>query len=223
MKGQELRSAGRAVKMLLGAALLLAGGRAPAAGEYAEIARLKELNETVRGIRTMNDGEHYTVLEGNDIRRYAYAAETPGESLLPTPAPNLAITDYTLSPDERSILVASGRRPIYRHSYTTSYSLIRDGRILPVLRDAEAPRDATFSPDGGRIVYSDRNDLYVHDLTTQQTRRITDDGRWNEVINGTTDWVYEEEFGITKAYAFSPDGGAWPTCASTRAACRSWR
>lgn len=97
----------------------------------------------------MNDGEHYTVLEGNDIRRYAYAAETPGESLLPTPAPNLAITDYTLSPDERSILVASGRRPIYRHSYTTSYSLIRDGRILPVLRDAEAPRDATFSPDGG--------------------------------------------------------------------------
>ena len=75
-----------------------------------------------------------------------------------------------------------------------------------MLRDAEAPRDATFSPDGGRIVYSDRNDLYVHDLTTQQTRRITDDGRWNEVINGTTDWVYEEEFGITRAYAFSPDG-----------------
>lgn len=206
MKRQGLRSAGRAVKMLLGAALLLAGGRGTAADGYAEIARLKGLNETVRGIRTMNDGEHYTVLEGNDIRRYAYAAETPGESLLPTPAPNLAITDYTLSPDERSILVASGRRPIYRHSYTTSYSLIRDGRILPVLRDAEAPRDATFSPDGRRIAYSDRNDLYVHDLTTQQTRRITDDGRWNEVINGTTDWVYEEEFGITRAYAFSPDG-----------------
>ena len=68
MKRQGLRSAGRAVKMLLGTVLLLAGGRAPAAREYAEIARLKRLNETVRGIRTMNDGEHYTVLEGNDIR-----------------------------------------------------------------------------------------------------------------------------------------------------------
>ena len=154
----------------------------------------------------MNDGEHYTVLAGNDIRRYAYASEGPGESLLPSPTPNLAISDYTLSPDERSILIASGRHPIYRHSYTTSYSLIRDGRVIPVLRDAEAPRDASFSPDGRRIAYSDHNDLYVYDIETQRTRRITDDGRWNEVINGTTDWVYEEEFGITRAYAFSPDG-----------------
>ncbi|WP_346703049.1 S9 family peptidase [uncultured Alistipes sp.] len=164
------------------------------------------MNQTVRGIRSMNDGEHYTVLAGNDIRRYAYASEGPGESLLPSPTPNLAISDYTLSPDERSILIASGRHPIYRHSYTTSYSLIRDGRVIPVLRDAEAPRDASFSPDGRRIAYSDHNDLYVYDIETQRTRRITDDGRWNEVINGTTDWVYEEEFGITRAYAFSPDG-----------------
>ena len=206
MKREGMRSIRKAVATGLGAVLLLSVHPATADGEYAEIARLKGMNETVRGIRTMNDGEHYTVLAGNDIRRYAYAAETPGESLLPTPAPNLAISDYTLSPDERSILVASGRRPIYRRSYTTSYSLIRDGRILPVLRDAEAPRDASFSPDGRRLVYSDNNDLYVYDLTTQRTRRITDDGVWNEVINGTTDWVYEEEFGITKAYAFSPDG-----------------
>ena len=104
------------------------------------------------------------------------------------------------------ILVASGRHPIYRHSFTTSYTLIRDGRATAILREAEAPRDASFSPDGRRIVYSDRNDLYAYDIETQRTRRLTDDGRWNEVINGTTDWVYEEEFGTTKAYAFSPDG-----------------
>ena len=201
-----IRSARGAASGLFATALLFTAGSAAAEGEYAEIARLKGMNETVRGIRSMNDGEHYTTLESNDIRRYAYASEGPGESLLPTPAPNLAITDYLLSPDERSILIASGRQPIYRHSYTTSYTLVRNGRAMPVLRDAEAPRDASFSPDGRRIAYSDRNDLYVYDLTTQQTRRITDDGRWNEVINGTTDWVYEEEFGITRAYAFSPDG-----------------
>ena len=67
------------------------------------------------------------------------------------------------------------------------------------------PRDASFSPDGQSIAYSSENDLYVHDIASGRTRRITDDGRWNEVINGTTDWVYEEEFGFTKAYAFSPD------------------
>ena len=206
MKRLTTRSARRAAQGLFAAALLFTAGPAAAEGEYAEIARLKGMNQTVRGIRSMNDGEHYTVLAGNDIRRYAYASEGPGESLLPSPTPNLAISDYTLSPDERSILIASGRHPIYRHSYTTSYSLIRDGRVIPVLRDAEAPRDASFSPDGRRIAYSDHNDLYVYDIETQRTRRITDDGRWNEVINGTTDWVYEEEFGITRAYAFSPDG-----------------
>ena len=206
MKRLTTRSARRAAQGLFAAALLFTAGPAAAEGEYAEIARLKGMNQTVRGIRSMNDGEHYTVLAGNDIRRYAYATEGPGESLLPSPTPNLAISDYTLSPDERSILIASGRHPIYRHSYTTSYSLIRDGRVIPVLRDAEAPRDASFSPDGRSIVYSDRNDLYVYDIETQRTRRITDDGVWNEVINGTTDWVYEEEFGITRAYAFSPDG-----------------
>lgn len=206
MKRLTTRSARRTATMLGCAALLFTAGRASAGEEYAEIARLKGMNETVRGIRSMNDGEHYTTLEGNDIRRYAYASEERSVSLLPTPAPNLEITDYLLSPDERSILIASGAQPIYRHSYTTSYTLIRDGRLLPVLREAEAPRDATFSPDGRRIAYSDRNDLYVYDIETRRSQRITDDGRWNEVINGTTDWVYEEEFGITRAYAFSPDG-----------------
>ena len=63
----------------------------------------------------MADGEHYTTLESNDIVRYSYASAAPGESMLPAPAPNLVITDYAFSPDERSILIASGRKPIYRH------------------------------------------------------------------------------------------------------------
>ena len=190
---------------LLLAAATLPATTATAQNEYAEIVRLASLNESVRGIRSMADGERYTTLEGNDIRRYRYDAATPGESLLPSPAPNLTISDYALSPDERSILIASGRRPIYRHSYTTSYSLVRNNAVEPILPEAEAPRDASFSPDGRLIAYSDRNDLYVYDIESRATRRITDDGRWNEVINGTTDWVYEEEFGITRAYAFSPD------------------
>ncbi|WP_298031823.1 S9 family peptidase [uncultured Alistipes sp.] len=187
------------------AAALLCAGTAQARGEYAEIARLRSMNEGVRGIRSMADGEHYTTLEGNNIVRYGYAAAGRGQSMLPSPTANLVITDYTFSPDERQILIASGAKPIYRHSYTTSYYLARGGSLTPVLREAEAPRDASFSPDGKLIAYSDRNDLYVYDTAAGQTRRITDDGAWNAIINGTTDWVYEEEFGFTKAYAFSPD------------------
>ena len=183
----------------------LSAGSLSARGEYDEIARLQAMNERVQGIRSMADGEHYTTLENNDIRRYAYATASEGVSLLPSPAPNLAISDYAFSPDERMILIASGRTPIYRHSYTTQYHLLADGRIRPVLQEAEAPRDASFSPDGRKIAYSDRNDLYVWDIATGKTQRITDDGAWNEVINGTTDWVYEEEFGFTRAFAVSPD------------------
>ena len=163
------------------AAAAVGTGTAQARGEYAEIARLRSMNETVRGIRSMADGEHYTILEGNNIVRYGYATAGQGENMLPKPTANL------------------------RHSYTTDYFLASGNSLMPVLREAEAPRDASFSPDGKLIAYSDRNDLYVYDTAARRTRRITDDGAWNSVINGTTDWVYEEEFGFTKAYAFAPD------------------
>ncbi len=176
-----------------------------AQNEYAEIVRLNRMNQRVTGIRSMNDGEHYTVLSDNRIVRYKYAEQTDGEQLL-APSSEISITDYTFSPDESRILIASGYEPIYRHSYTTRYYLTEGKETREILPRAVRPRDASFSPDGQKIAYSDRNDLYVYDVTTQATHRITTDGEWNSVINGTTDWVYEEEFGLTKAYAFSPDG-----------------
>ena len=194
------------LKSLLTSALLVLGTAAAAQNEYAAIAELKAMNRSVQGLRSMADGEHYTTLEQGNVLRYAYASDEAGVKLLPAAAEQLTITDYALSPDERSVLLATERTPIYRHSYTTRYYLATGGRVEPILREAFAPRDASFSPDGSRIVYSDRNDLYVYDIASGKTRRITTDGAWNEVINGTTDWVYEEEFGSTRAYAFSPDG-----------------
>ena len=192
----------KVIFLLLG---LFALGAAQAGGEYDEIARLRAMNRRVGGIRSMNDGEHYTVIEENNVVRYGYAEAGDGEKLLPRSL-STGIADYAFSPDERCLLVASGRTPIYRHSYTTKYYL-SDGQTLePVLPDAQAPRDASFSPDGSAILYSDRNDLYLYDMASRKTRRLTSDGEWNAVTNGTTDWVYEEEFGLTRAYAFSPDG-----------------
>ena len=94
------------------AAAAVGTGTVQARGEYAEIARLRSMNETVRGIRSMADGEHYTILEGNNIVRYGYAAAGQGEQMLPKPTANLVVTDYAFSPDERQILIASGARPI---------------------------------------------------------------------------------------------------------------
>ena len=65
------------------AAAAVGTGTVQARGEYAEIARLRSMNETVRGIRSMADGEHYTILEGNNIVRYGYATAGQGEQMLP--------------------------------------------------------------------------------------------------------------------------------------------
>ena len=161
-----------------------------------------------------------------NILKYSYAEAKAGEALLPvyesdttglvavdtldragrrhTIGRQLHIADYAIAPNG-ALLIADGQSPIYRHSFTTRY-LYYDGKHLqPVLADVEATRDASFTPDGRKIVFSGRNDLYLHDLAQGTTRRITHDGTWNEVINGTTDWVYEEEFGFTQAYAVSPD------------------
>ena len=179
------------------AAALLGAGIVQAQNEYAEIARLRGMNQTVRGIRSMADGEHYTTLEGSNIIRHSYAAAGPGERMLPSSAANLTITDYSFSPDERQILIASGSKPIYRHSYTTSYFLAAGNSLTPVLREAEAPRDASFSPDSRLIAYSDRNDLYVYDTAARQA--AAPDALWDVAYYNGRYYVY---FGIVPCLLF---------------------
>ena len=186
--------------------LLLGFTTTISAQSYGDIYSLIRQNESVRGIRSMSDGENYTVVENNSIVKYKYAKENQGDVILPTIMGKFSIYDYQFSPNENSLLVAQGAVPIYRHSYKTNYHLMEHGKGLqPILGSAKAPRDATFSPNGEMLAYSDENNLYIYDIEQESSCAITSDGEWNEIINGTTDWVYEEEFGFTKAYAFSPD------------------
>jgi dipeptidyl-peptidase-4 len=64
----------------------------------------------------------------------------------------------------------------------------------------------TLSPDGNRIAYVKNNNLYLFDIATKTSRPITTDGEWNKIINGNADWVYEEEFSVTRAFQWSPKG-----------------
>ena len=195
-------------RLLIAAALVAATGAiaqsAPA--DYAEIARLRDLNRGMQAVRPTPDGKHYTVLRDNAVLRYAYAAPQPAEVIFPAMPDDFRLVDYALSPDGKTVLAAEGATPIYRHSYTTRYHLKDADGIRELPTGLAATRDASFSPDGGRIALSSGNDLYLYDLTNDSLTRVTRDGEWNATINGTTDWVYEEEFGYTRAYAFSPDG-----------------
>ena len=174
-----------------------------AQNDYAAIRRMRAANRNVVGLRSTADGEHYTVNNGKSIVRYAYADRTDTATLARTQFP---IREYALSPDERSVLLADSRsvRPIYRHSFTADYWIAECGKTPRKVLDAV--RDVAFSPDGSRLAFAKGNDLYLYSIADGSTARITDDGRWNAVINGTSDWVYEEEYGFTRAYAFAPDG-----------------
>ena len=115
------------------------------------------------------------------------------------------IDSYTFSNDEKLILIASNSNPIYRHSFTADYYLynIATKEMGKLFDQVQEP---TFSPDGTKIAYAKANNLFVYDLVSRKTTQITTDGKKNSIINGITDWVYEEEFAFVRAFDWSADG-----------------
>lgn len=186
-------------KIFLVATLLTVSTAALAQQTYRELIEISSLNRGVYGLRSMQDGEHYTTREGNAVVRHSYADASLQETIYTG-----AFSSYTLSPDETAILLSSNHKPVYRHSFYA------DWQIVPLGGDGEAVmtlvgvRDVTLSPDGTMVAYAKDNDLFIAPVGGE-ARAVTDDGEWNAVINGTADWVYEEEYGFTRAYAFSPD------------------
>lgn len=77
---------------------------------------------------------------------------------------------------------------------------------LTPLNTKEKVMHATFSPQASKIAYVKNNNLYYTDLSNGQETQITFDGKKNEIINGASDWVYEEELELVRAFEWSPDG-----------------
>ena len=146
----------------------------------------------------------YMELDGKRVVLYDYDKESNGEVVFSSD--NLLMS-YVKSPDGTMALYEkwdgeSPRKEIYRHSFTSDYYIAcPDGSTIKI----DDVRDISFSPDSKYLAMGYNNDIFVYELATNNIYNITDDGKWNYVINGTTDWVYEEEYGFTKAYAFSPD------------------
>ena len=166
----------------------------------------KSINE----IRSMKDGEHYCVLTYESIDKYEYASgkkieEILNFNLLQFPAERTFVFDYRFSADEQKILLAANPYMIYRYSYLADYYVydLKTRELKSLCEDKV--RLAEFSPDGQKVAYVRDNNLYIKSLDDMLETAVTNDGKTNEIINGTTDWVYEEEFGITKGFFWSPD------------------
>ena len=171
--------------------------------KYEDIAKCRAANGAIYGVRSMADGDHFTIIKGKRVVRCSYADRA--DSLVVFEG-DFRIGSYLFSADERQILLSDAQsvKPIYRRSFTADYYLADvGGKARRVL---EQVRDVAFSPDNKSLVYSKENNLYLYDIATSTSKAITSDGEWNKVINGTSDWVYEEEYGFTKGYAVSADG-----------------
>ncbi len=169
----------------------------------------------VYGLRSMNDGEHYTVLENNGTRivKYSYKTGLPVATLLDLKtledSPVSRIDDYTFNADESRILICTNKKPIYRRSFTADYYLfdIKNKEIKP-MSEGGSQRLATFTPTGLQVAFVRDNNLFIHDIRFGSERQITRDGQYYHIIYGAPDWVYEDEFAFNRAFEWAPDGSA---------------
>lgn len=114
--------------------------------------------------------------------------------------------DYTVSGDKKRILFLIDGEAVYRRSYKSNAYVYDIASKKTVLLNQGKVLHPTFSPDGSKVAYVFDNNLYVYDIATAKTTAITTDGKWNHIINGNCDWVYEEEFEFSRAYEWSPQG-----------------
>ena len=165
---------------------------------------------TVYGIRSMNDGEHYTTLENNKIQEFDYKKGKHLKDIFDFAklnyAPSFKIDDYFFNKDESKILFSTETEPIYRHSFRASFYLfdIKTKNITNLSKNGKQQLMG-FSPDGTKIAFVRENNLYYLDLESMKEIAVTSDGEKNKIINGAPDWVYEEEFSFSKAYEWSPN------------------
>ena len=161
----------------------------------------------IDGIRSMKDGKHYCILTQNAIEKYDYAKASKVGEMVKFSELDLKgyVVDYQFSADESKVLLILNPELIYRHSYLANVFVydIASKKLTSVAE--QKIRLAELSPNSQKVAYVSNNNIFIFDIASMQTKQITTDGEFNYIINGTTDWVYEEEFAITKGFFWSND------------------
>ncbi len=199
---------------------------APAAADHAltlpDIFKNNTYQQKWYGpVRWMQDGNSYSTLErnpatdGEDIVRYdaltgARTVLITAKQLTPegTKKP-LQLDDYEWSKDGSRLLIFTNTKKVWRYWTRGDYWILdlRTGDLhrLGATVDRTTMQFAKFSPDGSRVAFVSKQNIYVENLKTWKTVQITHDGG-ADIINGTSDWMYEEEFELRDGFRWSPDG-----------------
>jgi len=167
--------------------------------------------EGLDALHSMKNGQQYSVLDFDRssgvtaIDVYDYKTLKKVKTLVSSSDLDAIayFSNYTFSEDESQILLATDVTPIFRRSSLGKYYVFDIKTKKLTLVAEEKIQEPTFSPDGNKIAYGYNNNLFVKDLRSGETTQITFDGEKNKIINGITDWVYEEEFGFVRAFQWN--------------------
>lgn len=147
-------------------------------------------------VNVLNPGKNQTLLSTNELIPSGISEA-------------LQVQSFEVSPDEKSLLVFANTQKVWRENTRGDYwifnkntkQLTQLGKGLPT----SSLMFAKFSPDGKKVAYVSKHNIYIEDLSNNQLNKITNDGT-DRMINGTFDWAYEEEFGTQDGFRWSPDG-----------------
>ena len=176
---------------------------------YTGTFRTKGMDE----LQAMKNSNQYTVLNADRAARtqqidlYDFATLKKVSTILDTKVATIladGIDSYSFSEDEKMILIANNSKPIFRRSATADYYLY-DVFTKQTTKILDQVLEATLSPDGTKVAFAKENNLFFYDIASKKITQITTDGKKNSIINGITDWVYEEEFEFVRAFDWSAD------------------
>ncbi len=169
----------------------------------------------------LKDGERYSRMErnektgGTDVVAYT-AKDNKREVLIPSSffinpetGKPIPVRSIIWSADNNQVLIYTNTKRVWRYDTKGDYWILnlKDGKLkqLGKTMPESSIMFAKFSPDGTRVAFVSNNNIYVEDLNTGKTTPITTDGN-DKIVNGTFDWVYEEEFDCRDGFKWSPDG-----------------
>jgi len=170
--------------------------------------------ERLQSLQSLNNGNEYVVMNSDrengtvSIDIYSYKTGKKTRTLLNSKdlSEINSFQNFRFSADESKILLSTEIEPIYRRSSREVFYVydVASKKLTKVSDDKI--QEATFSPDNSKLAYVFENNIYTLDLQSMDRTQVTKDGEFNTIINGITDWVYEEEFSFVKAFAWNPSG-----------------
>ena len=193
--------------------LLLSAQNGSNSIQLSDIIERKYAPQSIAEMRSLPDGEHYTMMSSDRkaILKYAYKTGKITDTLFHTAKARETKLDriegYQISNTGYRILVWTDRELIYRRSWKANvYDYdVRRNYLKPLSDEAGKIMIPTFSPDGRMCAYVKNNDIWLKKFDFDTESQVSKDGEFGKILNGVTDWVYEEEFNVINLMSWSPD------------------